>query len=131
MAESPTKKQCPWNKEGDNRGHAGVTGNEIADQWAVDAATRECKSRSGEGTLENPTTTSLHMSRAFLKSRLKRIATTRRREEISRRCKGRRPYHIPREGEVPRIPAGLQRVPKELASHFFQLASGHALIAFP
>ena len=33
------------------------------------------------------------------------------------------------DGEVPRIHLELQRTPKELASRFFQLASGHAIIA--
>ena len=33
------------------------------------------------------------------------------------------------QDRIPRIPRGLQRAPKELASQFFQLASGHAMIA--
>ena len=100
-------------------GHAGVPGNEIADQWAVDAATREHKSRSGRGAWERLTAASQCVSQAFLKTELKRRAVTCWREEIVRKSKGRRPYHILREGEVPRVPVGLQRTPKELASRFF------------
>ena len=33
------------------------------------------------------------------------------------------------KGGIPKIPKDLQRAPKELASRFFQLASGHAMIA--
>ena len=50
-------------------------------------------------------------------------------DEIIGRCRGRRAFRIPKEGEVPRIPPGLQRAPEEVASRFFQLASGHATIA--
>ena len=32
-------------------------------------------------------------------------------------------------GKIPRIPTDLQRAPNELASRFFQLASGYAMIA--
>ena len=51
------------------------------------------------------------------------------RDEITRRCRGRVSFPIPKEGEVPRVPPGLVRAPKEVASRFFQLASGHAMIA--
>ena len=111
-------------------GHAGVVGNEIADQWAVDAATREMKISSGEGTgLTRPHPDTTTMSRSFLKATLRRKAINGWRDEIIRRGKSRRPYRIPKEGEVPRIPKALQKVRKDLAARFFQLASGHAMIA--
>ena len=110
-------------------GHAGVPGNEIADQWAVDAATREHRSLLGVRTVAGPTSGSQEMSQAFMKTALKRRATTKWRDGIVRRSRGRRPFRIPGRGEVPKIPRGLQRVPKELASRFFQLSSGHAMIA--
>ena len=111
-------------------GHAGVVGNEIADQWAVDAATREMRSSRGRNTSlawPHPDTTTV--SRSFLKATLRKRAIDVWRNEIIRRGKGRRPYRIPREGEVPRIPTILQKAGKELSSRFFQLASGHAMIA--
>ena len=45
------------------------------------------------------------------------------------RNRGRRAYRVPAEGVVTRIPQGLQGAPKDQASRFFQLASGHAMIA--
>ena len=110
-------------------GHAGVPGNEIADQWAVEAAERELRSRLEGGGPENSGSVSRDVSQAFVRSVLKRRATTRWREEIIRESKGRKPYRILKETEVPRIPRGLQKVPKELASRFFQLSSGHATVA--
>ena len=111
-------------------GHTGVLGNEIADQWAVDAATRELRVRDGTHSgLIRPTPSSTAMSRSFLRATLRRRAISSWRDEIIRRGKGRRPYRIPRVDEVPRIPTALQRVRKDLASRFFQLASGHAMIA--
>ena len=61
-------------------GHAGVPGNEVADQWAVDAATREHRSRLGGRTASGPFTTSQDMSQAFSKAVLKRRATDRWRQ---------------------------------------------------
>ena len=48
-----------------------------------------------------------------------------------KRCQGRRAFRlgIPREGEIPRNPPSLSKVPKEVASRYFQLASGHAMTA--
>ena len=51
------------------------------------------------------------------------------REEIIKRSQGRRSFRAPKEGRVPRIPPGLWNAPKEIASRFFQLASGHTMIA--
>ena len=110
-------------------GHAGVQGNEVADQWALEAATREHKRRLGRESLESPVVTSGHTSQAFMRTVLKVRAVTRWRDEITKRCRGRRPFRIPKEGEIPRIPTGLRRAPKEVTSRFFQLASGHAMIA--
>ena len=64
-----------------------------------------------------------------MKTIIRRRAASDSRLEVARRCRGGRPYRVPRAGEVPRIPAGLRRTPKELASRFFQLYSGHAMIA--
>ena len=47
---------------------------------------------------------------------------------ISKGGTKRRPYSTPAEGMVPRIPAALGGARKSLASRFFQLASGHAMI---
>ena len=69
------------------------------------------------------------ISRAFLKSLLRRRAVSSWKEEIRRRSRGGRPYQTPRRDEVPRIPKALRNTTKELASRFFQLASGHAMIA--
>ena len=111
-------------------GHAGVVGNEIADQWAVDAATREMRISSGKNTtLARPHLDTMTMSRSFLRMTLKKRAMSNWRDEIIRRGGGRTPYRVPREGEVPRILKPLQKVRKDLASRFFQLASGHAMIA--
>ena len=111
-------------------GHAGVVGNEIADQWAADAAAREF--RISSGVLSNsvrlgPSTS--EVSRSFLRATLRHRAISSWGDEIIKRGRGGRPYRVPRAGEVPRIPTALQKVRKELASRFFQLASGHAMIA--
>ena len=110
-------------------GHAGVVGNEIADQWAVDAATRELRASGGSRSgLLRPAPSATAMSGSFLKATLRRRAIGSWRDETIRRGTGRRPYRIPGVGEVPRIPGALRRARKELASRFFQLASGHAMI---
>ena len=69
------------------------------------------------------------ISGSFMKAMFRRRAVDSWRESIIRGGTGRRPYRIPREGMVPRIPAALGRARKSLASRFFQLASGHAIIA--
>ena len=51
-------------------GHAAVPGNEVADQWAVDAAMREFKSCSGRDAGANPPAVSQYASQAFLKQYL-------------------------------------------------------------
>ena len=100
-------------------GHAGVIGNEVADQWAVDAATREMKASKGRDTGPAALRPDRMVSRAFLKATLKKEAVRAWRDEIIQRGRGGRPYRIPGEGEVPRIPKSLQGTSRELASRFF------------
>ena len=69
------------------------------------------------------------VSGAFLKTMLRQRAVRSWRDSIIRGSSGRRPYRIPREGEVPKITEALRGAKKSLASLFFQLASGHAMIA--
>lgn len=108
---------------------AGAIGNEIADKWALDAATRESKRGEGDRAFGIPGGHAGPMSQTFVKTMLRKRANTMWREEIIRRCRGRRAFRIPRTGEIPRIPPGLRKAPREIASRFFQLASGHAMIA--
>ena len=110
-------------------GHAGVPGNKVADQWAADAAKREHRASTGGGAEQTVLAAGKTISRAFLKSVLRGRGVEEWEMEIGKRSRGRRPYQIPRSGESPRIPRALQRTPKELASRFFQLWSGHAMIA--
>ena len=65
---------------------------------------------------------------------IKGQARTRANQEwgrIAARLNRERGYATLRRPQerIPKIPRGLQRAPKELASRFFQLASGHAMIA--
>ena len=69
------------------------------------------------------------VSRAFLKSILRRRAVSAWREEIRIESQGKRQFQVPTEGGVPGIPRALRRAGKGLTSRFFQLASGHAMIA--
>ena len=111
-------------------GHCGVVGNEVADQWASEAAEREIRTRGGSrpSPIHPPRECEL-TSRAFLRTVLRRKAMEDWRREIISRRKSRGPYRVPSASEVPRIPRALQRAGKSLASRFFQLASGHAFIA--
>ena len=68
-------------------------------------------------------------SLSFLKAQIKKKANMEWREEIIKRSQGRRSFRVPKEGRVPRIPPGLWNAPKEIASRFFQIASGHVMIA--
>ena len=94
-------------------GHAGVVGNEIADQWALEAATRELgASRGVQSGLIRPDHCLTAMSRSFLRAVLRRRAVDGWREEILSRGRGGRPYRVPAAGEVPRIPRTLQKTRK-------------------
>ena len=55
-------------------GHAGVLGNEIADQWAVEAAMRERKANGGDSASRDSFAADTTVSRAFLKSVFRRRA---------------------------------------------------------
>ena len=90
---------------------------------------REHKSRSGEGSSRDPIAMSQGTSQAFLKTVLKKRGNARWRDEVAKKGGKRRSYRIPGEGEAPKIPTNLRATPKELASRFFQLSSGHAMIA--
>ena len=67
---------------------------------------------------------------SFIKSQARKEANREWGRIIARldKDRGYATLRRPREG-IPRIPKDLQRAPKELASRFFQLASGHAMIA--
>ena len=93
--------------------------------WATEASTREDRRSGRHGSTIGQGTRSL----AFFKTQVKKRAITDWREEIIKRSQGKRSFRVPAEGRVPRIPSGLWRAPKELASRFFQIVSGHAMIA--
>ena len=96
----------------------------------MDAAARELRSRgSAQTDIIRPGLGSSAVSGSFLKAMLRQRAVSSWRDEIVRRGVSRRPYRAPRVGEVPRIPRALRGARKEVASRFFQLASGHAMIA--
>ena len=111
-------------------GHMGIAGNEIADQWASEAAARELGARgTARSGLIHPCGGSETMSRSLLRTVLRRRAVDGWRDEIVGRRGNSGPYRVPAAGEVPRIPRELQRTRKSLASRFFQLSSGHAMTA--
>ena len=110
-------------------GHVRVPGNEVADMWATEAAAREKKTREGrnrDGRAVGGST-----SLTYHKTMLRKRAASEWRQEIITRGQGgsRRAHRIPADGRIPRIPAGLRGALRELTSRFFQLASGHAMIA--
>ena len=111
-------------------GRCGIYGNELADAVPRDAATRASavfasKALSCSSGGSNNTEV---CSMAFLKAYRTKKASEEWRGEILRRNQGRS-FRVPAEGSRPRIPVCLGRTPKEVASRFFQLASGHAMIA--
>lgn len=111
-------------------GYAGVYGNELVDSWAVDEARRAIRrsaARKKEGGTHRQDRG--EVSQAFLKMQRKREAVREWREEILRRWQENRSFRVPAVDEVPQVQTELRKTPKELASRFFQLASGHALVA--
>ena len=98
--------------------HAGVTGNEQADR----AAKRAAEGREEEADQEYLREASLsHLVRTTTEARASATA-----EWIRNHCGRRRRYHPPRGGKMRKE---LGKCPKELASRFYQLMSGHAAIA--
>lgn len=96
----------------------------MADAAARDAVLRgQDRSRKGTGSLSGD------VSVAWLKEVRTKNAVREWRKEILARGMGRGAFALPREGVKPRIPRPLQRAPKGLASHLFQMALGHAMIA--
>ena len=51
------------------------------------------------------------------------------RDEIVKRNKGKGVFRCPDKDSKPRLRRGLGGIPKGLASRFYQLASGHAMLA--
>ena len=84
---------------------------------------------SAEPGVTRPSPTDSAVSGSFMKAMFRSRAVCSWREGIIKGGRGRRPYRVPREGTVPRIPTALGRARRSLASRFFQLASGHAMIA--
>ena len=110
-------------------GHTGIAGNEIADQWASDAAARELRRRNRTPSRAGMTAEAPMVSRAFMKAMFRRRAIDSWRESIVMGGSRQRSYVIPGEGTVPRIPPALGLARRDLAVRFFQLASGHAMLA--
>ena len=86
-------------------GHAGIIGNEIADQWAGDAAARELRSRDTARTgIIQPALESSAVSGSFLKAMLRQRAVSGWRDEIVRRGVGRRPTEFQGKARSPGSP---------------------------
>jgi ribonuclease HI len=102
-------------------GHKGVPGNEKADEFAKRGA-----ADPSEGNLY-----SRRYQRVASRAFLERTATDRQRQQAMGRVRahlvGRRSYRPPPRKAGFR--QALKGVPKELASRFFQFATGHALTA--
>ena len=98
--------------------HRGVEGNERADQTAKEMA-----------TLPPLRSTTRHYSLAFLRRRATERATRAWRSDIDKRNAGRRTFRLPTAASRPGIRPQLRGVTKRVAARFFQLLSGHAMIA--
>lgn len=98
--------------------YMGVEGNELVDIYAREFAL----GKGGAGRRREA-------SMAFLRAQRTAHATRGRREEGLRRRGGRNQFAVPPPGERPRIPREVRSAPMRIASHFFQLYSGHAMIA--
>ena len=98
--------------------HAGIPGNERADKTAKRAA----EGREEEADHEYLREASLsHLTRVTTETRSGATAAW-----IRDHCGRRRRYRPPKGGQLRKE---LGRCPKELASRFYQLASGHAAVA--
>ena len=112
-------------------GHREVTGNELADACARNEAERAEKLRGASNNSEGiRRRENENVSLAFVKSQARKEANKEWREMIRglNRAGGRTRYKRRNEG-IPRIPETLKKAPKAVASRFFQLASGHTMIA--
>ena len=98
--------------------HRGVVGNEMADQAARDAA-----------SLPPLRGTSDRTSLAFLRRRVTERATRAWRKDIEERNSDRRAFRLPTARLRPGIRPQLRGAPKTVATRFFQLLGGHAMIA--
>ena len=112
-------------------GHCGVQGNELADGCARDGATRaerlgQARKERGDATRQKQGLISI----SFVKTWARKRANEKRGRMVAMLNKARGYVTLRRPHDsIPRIPEELQRAPKELASQYFQLASGHAMIA--
>ena len=98
--------------------HEGVIGNERADRTAKQAA----EGRESEADQEYLREASLsHLARVTTETRAKATA-----EWIRTHCGRKRRYRPPRGGKMRKE---LGKAPKELASRFYQLMTGHAATA--
>lgn len=104
-------------------GHSGVEGNEQACQHARAATESFCMKRGGA------TTRGGFVSLASLKARRTAKATEEWRRDIRTRNRGKRLFRNPPSGVKPCARDELRRAPKEVSSRFFQLGSGHAMLA--
>ena len=103
--------------------HVGVEGNERADMAAKSAATlpplRGTRGRYSLAFLKRKTTEKITKSW---------IADTMAKMKGKYGGRGRGAYKEPGGGAKPKIRASLRRARKGVASRFFQLLSGHAMI---
>ena len=112
-------------------GHRGVTGNELADAYARNEAERTEKLRGISDCREGISRRGKEsVSLAFVKSRSRKEANIEWREMIRglSQVRGRSRYKRRSEG-IPKIPELLRKALKAIASQFFQMALGHAMIA--
>ena len=112
-------------------GHQGITGNDLADSCARNEADRADalrRSRRERGDVRREKQGGISL--AFIKGQARREANMEWREMIKNLNRKRKGNTFRRGGEgIPKIPEAIRRAPKAIASRFFQLASGHAMIA--
>lgn len=98
--------------------HRGVEENEQADQRAREAA-----------ALPLPRNTTRYYSLASLRRRATERATASWRTDIENRNAGRRTFRLSTASSRPNLRPRLRRAAKSVAARFFQLLSGHAMMA--